>query len=642
MTSRRDDSFSSALRRKWTLATGVALSFFAFALGVGFYGVPFGSHWDEWYAQRGTEKSLQRLDLFPGDFTYNGLYFDLAFLPLVDDVVDHLPAIFDELARAPTRPLEPEKYPAIAAMQKELTPLPATDAYVHEVRRLFCGLTLLMVLFVFLAARALWPLYPSAAVVAAAVAATSWELGYHARYIAVDALMASLAALMFWCIFEARRADAVLRPVLAQALWAVAAVAGGLALGGKVTGLFYCVPIGLGALLSPPRLLWAAPSFATGLGWWRRSFLRVVDDVAHTGWLRVRRCLFTAVVFSATALLSTPGMVRDPVRFAAGIYHTAATYNQGKFAYATHELGDHLEKLYGWLALESTAPFLAAGVALSMLAMVGAVHLARRRTAEAAILLSFFVCWSGVLLRAQQLSVRNALALLPVVILCIAAGVVVVAGRSVRVRAVVTVVLVAVFASSAAFDVYAARSIRTTTRQSIRADAVAWLNDHADRPLVVGPRLHAAVGAQLASRYSCRVERRAPTEGARVALFFDEHDRFKWQSNTIGFYEKQFSSLETNLERYANWRGRHRVNRISVLSVENAVKNKMKMRRWFLCTPASTSASTSTSTSTSTPQTTTTTTTATTSEPENPKPTERLERDELEAPEPRDQDEPGE
>lgn len=592
MTS--DDPYSRALRRKWTFASGAAVVLFAFALGVGFYGVPFGSHWDEWYAQRGSEKALQRLDLFPGDFTYNGLYFDLAFAPLVDDVVDHLPAIFDQLEAAPTRPLEPEKYPAIAQMQKELIPMASTEDYIHQTRRLFCTLTLLLVLFAFFASRALWPLHPAAAVVAAAVTATSWELGYHARYIAVDALMASLAGLMFWCIFEARRSDDVGKPVLAQLLWTVAAAAGGLAFGGKVTGLFFCVPVGLGALLSPPRTLWSPRVLAAGTPWWRRWLLRVADDLLHTGWLRLRRCVFTAVVFVVTALLSTPGLIRDPIRLAAGVYHTAATYKLGKFAYATHELGDHLEKLYGWLVLRAPAPYIAGAVVLSALAVVGAVFLVRRHRVEAFLLFSFFVVWSLILLRAQQLSVRNALALLPVVVLCIAAGVVQVSSFGVRVRAVVAVALVVVFGSSAAFDVYAARSIRTTTRESIRRDATEWLNAHADRPLVLAPRLHKAIGANL-DHYTC-APGRAPATNARVALFFDEHNRFKWQSNTIGFYEKQFSSLETNLERYANWRGRHRTNRITVLPIESARANGMRMKTWLLCTPTTPTAAKKTTT----------------------------------------------
>ncbi len=549
-------------RSHGTLSFVVVAALCLFAWVVGIRGIDYGEHWDEWYAQEGTENAVKNLQLFPGDFTYNGVYFDLAAVPVFADVVRSFPAVFPQIAKAPTRPMDAARYPAIKEMQDKTLAYVKSNRYLLDTRALFLFFSSFIIVGLALAARCLWPERVVVVVVAAATAALSYEVGYHARYIAVDSLMGALTALMLASMAWARTTRS---PSSAQLAWVLAAMCGGLAFGCKVTGVAYCIPIGIGAFFSPagyvPR--------------WRDGWL-----------LRLRRVALVAVVFVVAYLFTTPGFVRDPVRFAAGVFHTSATYARGKFAYAVDGLLDHTVKFFSWLFVDVPSPFWPFSLLLVFFGGVGARRLWRRDRELSIALCCFVALYGFIVLKAGQMVVRNALPLVPVLVLCIAAGVdITLAGVNARLRAALSALLVAGFVANAGYSVWAGETVRTVTQKTILRDTAAWLNKNADRPLWVSPNLHKNLKQQLAQSYNCAKTNAAPPQNARAALFFLDHPRKRWKANGWHLYEKHFSSQETNLTYYANWRAKNYKARTVVMPASTLQVNAIRTRGWFACTP---------------------------------------------------------
>ncbi len=582
---------AASLRSRRACLLGL-VALLAFDVVVGVRGIPFGEHWDEWYAKKGVKRVVRDLELFPGDFTYNGVYFDLAAAPVLVRAVPHVPKILQQIKAKPTRPLDAGKYPAIRKMQKELEPWVGRTGYVHSARALFLALSLLAVVAVYAILRSIVRDRPEAALAGAAFLGLSWEFGYHARYIAVDALMAMLAGVMLLGIARAR---ATSDAGWAQLWLAVAAAAGGLALGCKVTGITFCVPIAVGALLTP-----ALPTTTA----------------------RLRRLSFVALVFTTTFLLSTPGVARDFIRFMTGVFHTSFTYaSHPKFGYVVDGPFDMAWKLGFWLFAAVPSAWWLPGLACSAVAVVGLVRLHGVERPFFWVCASFALVHGGLVFTAGQLQARNALPLATLLAIGFGLGVCAVLdamrGRSSALGLALAFVglLVVHAASQAAFLVQAAESVRSTTKDSIRAEATAWLLDNADRPVRVAPRLYADIGAALAVRYDCKpptvhatpavidIDAKTPPpalldpavprfqlspieeEEGRVALYFNEHVTRRWHAHRPWFYERHFTSQETNLVPYPNWRGRHWHDRIVALSTKSARENDTRLEGYAACVP---------------------------------------------------------
>ncbi len=178
-------------------------------VGTGIRGLDFGLHWDERPWQIGPVKSMvESRTLLPGYYDYPSFDYWLNLLVLVPDVV------------TPQIPGE--------SLREHLIHTLDSHAYLMRLRAIYLVITSLTLVWVYLLAleyRRSW----LEALFAASVVAGSWEVAYHARWVATDGILMQFAALTV--LLAARALKRRSRS------WLVAAaVAAGLGFGTKYPG----------------------------------------------------------------------------------------------------------------------------------------------------------------------------------------------------------------------------------------------------------------------------------------------------------------------------------------------------------------------------------------------------------------------
>jgi hypothetical protein len=243
----RDDA--ARLARHWGLLVICAL-----ALCAGLMGLDLGRHWDEHVPRQRVLRAMRQGELLPDYYDHPSLTFDLSLLSAAPEIA-HLVLLPD------LRGDDPD----LDALKEFMMGEP----YKLRTRAVFLALSLLAIVWTYLLALT-WKDSRVEATLAAALVGFSWEYGYHARWIAPDALMASFTILSLLAIQLALRHS--------PRRWlAVAALAAGIACSAKYPA---------GVIVAP--LAWAALA-AVGGGGRVRSFLR------------------TMALFAVGFLLTTPG-----------------------------------------------------------------------------------------------------------------------------------------------------------------------------------------------------------------------------------------------------------------------------------------------------------------------------------------------
>jgi hypothetical protein len=558
-TARGGSRPSSGRERVRAWAAIAAL--FLFAWGVGLRGLDFGKHWDEWYHVHGLKAAIQDLSLLTHEYTYNGVYFDLGYVMVLPHALHHASAVKAEIDVTPKRPLDFADYPSIAALQKDLQARIAAPSYLLEARVLFMTLSLLGVLFTFLLVRVLAPERPGAAVAAGALVALSWEVGYHARFVAVDALMLALSAACFWQL-----ARFALAPDAASARKALmrASLIGGVALGCKATGVFFAVPIAAVAFARAGR-----PTRPTARLW----ATTMLDDA-----------MVSALVFSLAFFVTTPGALLEPVRFYGAIAFENLNYREGvNRGYNVAGFWDALTSSLRWLFVAAPSPFSAIGQTASIIAVIGAVAAWRRERRLAIGGGAFVVVYTAFLATGTQLIVRNSLVLVPLLGAAFGIGFSTAwawGGRPLRGALAVGGAFALV--ANGAWAVYAAESIRNTTKVSVlKAVADHMIAERGD--WLVSPDLRGALGERIDAAYACEAVD-VPGEDKVLAFAADTH-KYNWQANRTDLIDRVWSSLEVNYHYYPNWRARHWKHRVVEMSAAHAAVVKMNLPRFVRCRP---------------------------------------------------------
>jgi hypothetical protein len=561
-----DLAASSSPRAPWWLAL-VGIALFTWGTGVAIAGRDFGDHWDEWYAQEGAKNEINAMSAFPGEFTYHWAYFDLATIPLLPAILKATPSIVREIRANPTRPLDLSKYPSIVALQKQQLEYINSMRFIVDGRAVYSvcsylGVFVMLALMMRLLQRPASTLHISqleAALIASlitAIFATGYEYSYHARYIAVDSIMAMLTLCMLYAAVRALHGSTAFER---QLWWSVTGVVGGLVFGCKVTGIMYCIPIGVCAFLYPEERTWRG---------------------------RFRRLANAALWYCIAAYISTPGAFRQPFHLWGGIAHTAATYLDGKFGYQVDSFGDMLVKLPRYMFLYAPTPWPWLSLPVSLLTFVGMVRWWRVARRSFVFALLFVLAYVGFIMSAGQIQVRNTLAANVVWLVAAGFGVqgLLARGRLVRIGTVVA--LVAIVVANAVYGAYAVSTIQNHSGERVLTQARAWLAEQTGHELLVAPRLYKDVADALV-QFDCSELMGASTvpADANVALYFDEHPRRRWQAHDPAVHVKDFHSLEVNLIFYPNWRSKFFHERVVVTNPYGVRRHRMDVSVFHRCRP---------------------------------------------------------
>jgi hypothetical protein len=311
----------------WLLALVVA-----FSLSAGYAGIDYGPHWDEGYVTQQLAKSFRNGLFLPRRYNYPSVTYDIA-------VLGSLPFLAVEAVGR----VQQEGIGAGAALQESL-PVLESHAFLLYTRTVFLAGSLgLAVLWTFLLirsrGRSRWE-----GLLGSALLASSWEIGYHARWIAPDAMLMQFSVLTMWLVSEAER-----RAPAEKLRWlAGAAMAAALACGSKYFGGIFLLPVLASA---------AAPQ-------------------ADRSWAERRRAMgLLLALFCVAFVLTTPGALVEPGSFLADIRREVEHYQTGHFGNTVAPGLEHGYLLLQYLALVSLSHYAPIAALLFGFAMAGVVVL---------------------------------------------------------------------------------------------------------------------------------------------------------------------------------------------------------------------------------------------------------------------------
>ena len=348
------------------------LPFLAFLLLV-YRGIDFGAHWDENYNKiDSVAYSLQNgFTLLPEQYSYPGVNYWLTFSALTPEL---LHAIVDGKRN-------PE------ALKNTLLPVLNGQVFRLRLRRIFGFITALTVLWIYFAVL-IWGRSWLEAVCAAMFFAFSWEMVYHARWIAPDGILMQFGALTFLLLSIAWRTGS------RKALY-FAAVAAGFGCGSKYPGALLLLPI-LAAT-------WLASHS------WRRA---------------VRESVLVLAIFATSYLITTPGTVLQPFTFYSSVSYQRHVYSTGWFGYSVRPGIRHLSRMLIYFAAQLGSTYKPVAMLLMVFCFAGSWALIKESWRSALIVLLFPVAYLLYFSTQASMIVRNYLVVAPFLFLLMARGVV--------------------------------------------------------------------------------------------------------------------------------------------------------------------------------------------------------------------------
>jgi hypothetical protein len=504
----------------------------------GWKGRDFGRHWDEGFNLDKIIRPLTTGVFLPSSYTYPGMVFDIGTIALLPETLPFLIRTTKELP--PSYPSYNSRYQEIVPNEK-LAPLVAfatSKEFLLRLRVIFLVLTSLGGVWVFLAVRACKRSGWEGAFAAAALL-TSWEIAYHARWGAPDALQMQFAAL--WLMLFAFALHSSSRTLLWLRL---AAAAAGLACGTKYQGGILLLPVFIRTFVVARALFPARP----------------VPAIA-------KELTFIVGIFTAVFLITTPGVILEPLPFWQSVRSVGSIYATGHGGYTVDSIAQHgyLLLVYLIAVLTSHWPILA-GV-LSICAALGVVAMGKKEPLTTALLLCapfLFVCF---VVCCRVMIVRNYLLLAPFLAFFAARGAFYL-GKSlagaVWLRRIMVTGFIVLFSINLIFLCFAARSIRKRAATRFGADIVAYLNKHPGAQYLLSPKVTQAVGGE---RMSLRNAADSEDVAQRYMLFAEETPVavwMKWSCNRLGQYHLVSGPLEMNFDYYPTWEGESRVIELSM------------------------------------------------------------------------------
>lgn len=506
-TKRTRFKWISLLSSNWLRLPLPPLLLIALFVVTGLRGIDFGFHWDEQPLLDSPRTMVATGVFLTRPYYYPGLSKTLLLVPALDDGLRTL-----------------WHGGSLRQILDAMRPAFNTPAYLLHARSFFLSVSALGILWLYLAVwvltRRWWQ-----ATLAAAIFGLSWELAYHARFVAPDCLVVQFSALclLLLALYHRRGQSGW--------LWA-AAITAGLAAGTKYPGALLLGPVMLYAALRRPATLWqrAASVFAVG------------------------------ALALATYLVTTPGTVLDPITFTDNFAEQHRLYAKGHIGYTVQTGFPHLGLLLRYLALDLFSPYAAIAAVFFAAAIAGGALCCREDRRLAAFLIGFPVlfaavfCWSY-----PSFIVRNFLVLAPFLAVLSARGLAE-ALRRLRwpaARLALAIVVSGALVANAAWLISAGESIRHRDDGVSASEAVTYVRNHPRTRFRVSPRV-----TSLAAARGLTLPANAVQADADEVVFFapsESGELHYWVVNDPWLTRAVFGPREVNFNYYSTWRGADRV-----------------------------------------------------------------------------------
>jgi 4-amino-4-deoxy-L-arabinose transferase-like glycosyltransferase len=481
----------------------------------------YGEHWDEAFQVQMVQHSVEQETLLPGWYNYPSVSYWLSFAALTPELLE---ADWSGVGtHGPLAVGAPIK--GSAAAQAQLLEATRTPGFLLRMRMLFLCVSALSILGVFCAVRKTagnWE-----ALFAASLIATSFELAYHSRWVAPDAVLTGVVALSLAALLKIYRSGGSL-------------VCLGL-LAGIATGTKYTA----GLLLLPILFVW-----------WHTSTER-----------QPRRLLVGLASFLGAFLVTTPGALLQPVRFWRDVAFERFHYGEaGHYGFTVEPGWEHLSLSLRWLSSDLGSHYTPLALFITFLALVGAVSSWRRDRTEAVLILIFPLAWLLFFSTQKVLFVRNLLPLAPCFALLSARGLSYISSSMPgRAKAIPLALGAGLLLANATWLYTASGSIirKNQGEDSSTSELLSWLATGRDERSVF---LSEALARELYGELNqslppgCTAD---PNEETELAAFrpsevalgaFPGDPTGTLRSNLPGCMVTSFGPKEVNWEWYTTWR----------------------------------------------------------------------------------------
>jgi 4-amino-4-deoxy-L-arabinose transferase-like glycosyltransferase len=464
----------------------------------GVIGLDYGHHWDEPKLLEAVRASVYNGTYLPTFYNYPSVSYTLG-------VVSALPEIVGNIDRNHLN--EVVFHGHIAAYQLD------NDAVLLRTRLVFLVVSSLAIVWVYVAMWR-WTASVGVALFSSSVLAFSWEVAYHARWIAPDAILMQFGALFVLCIVQAYR-----NPAHRSWLWGAVVVAG------LATGTKY--PAGLLVL---PALV---------LVWWRKQSL-----------------MQAVFVFGLTYLITTPGTLLNPFKFWYDVEYEMWHYSFGHSKQTVTAGIPHLLKNLNYLSTVQLSHMGIIALVLFGLAMLGLVTL-WRESRKLALLVALFPLSYVLFMSLQRaMIIRNLLVVAPFVAVLAGLGVRWVWHAVDRLwwRVAVGGVLVVMLSVNAGWLMYAAGTIQARHDDTYLQDIRGWATQHPTMRYFATSAVLRDLGVDVPQNISDDL-----SQADEVLVYLSEIQELDaMPANTPRVYLWWFGSWEVNVA-YYTWQGDDKV-----------------------------------------------------------------------------------
>lgn len=506
-------SFFSSLSKPSYIGLGMI---YFLAVTSGLFGLDFGTHWDEYRIVNSVIETFRTGRPFPGWYNYPSVSYDIVltvgFFQKIKAVLENAPQsfIFNELN---------------------------SNTFYLNVRAVFLFITLLSIIWTFILVK-IWQGNNAMALFAAGVVAGSWELAYHARWIAPDGLLVQFGVLtILLTLISIKRSDKK------SLSWLVlASISAGLTMGTKYYGGIYILPVAIGFI-----------HYA------RSNGLKIKSIALHG--------ILLSISFILAFLLTTPGALFEPTKFVEDIQLEVFHYQLGHFAHDVSPGFDHASRLLAYLGMVILSPYRQIALALSLLVFIGLYDM-RRDGIKALVFLCVPVFYLPYISMQHVMIVRNDLLLLPFLAILSTRGAASIAGilqRSTWKWGLIGI-LVTFLAANQVFLFQAATSIYHRKSIFYRPILLKHIAAHSNLKYYLAPDLKESFSSKKLSGFD-NITDEIDQANLYVDTLRNVDEAFDWEgsgSNFLGSnWPMQYIDItgpfDVNINYYPDWLGKSRV-----------------------------------------------------------------------------------
>jgi hypothetical protein len=529
----------NVLRR--TAATLALVGVISVFLLTGLMGLDFGFHWDEPRSLLAISRPLTNGAMLPGAYVYPSMIFDIGTIALAPESIPFY-------LRYAERPKSYAALYAPFAPAKETADIVAfvqSKTFLLRLRTVFLAITALSGLWLYGAVRAAGR-SPWEGTLAAVVLLSSWEVAYHARWVAPDMLVMQFTALYLLFLVVALRSPS--RPLFWLRFCAAVA---GLASGSKYPG----------GILLLPTLCCAA--------WAMKQRNSAQSAIAYA-----KELILLVVIFAVVFLLSSPGVVLQPVTFLKSLRLASYIYATGHGAH-TVTIFQHAFLLLTYLALVFTSHFWPIALIFFTCALLGAATMWKTAGWETGILLCGPVAFIVFMVSWHTMIVRNYMLLAPFLAFFSARGIFALyqtlAHRSAA-QLTLTALITLMLLGNMAWLFHAADTIRHRQEIDLTGEVIAYIQRHSRTRYFLSPQLAHAVTMRTGSQAEENISSN-PTDADRYLFSSKEVPLLQighllcnrpWQYRVVS------GPLEVNFDYYPDWLGDARAVDLSMRHARNA------------------------------------------------------------------------